>query len=125
MGKSKVLTLFASAQKTATATGTGQNLISSVGAVTGAKEGYFNRAVVNVNMSAFNGTATLDFTLESRNAAGTWFTLNPLTAWTSFTGTVEQSRQYEGPLGEELRGIMTFTSGTPTVTFEATAQVIE
>lgn len=119
-----VLTMFASAARTATANGTAQSLVAINRPLTNGVAGFQRDATVLIDCTAASGTTpTLDISIQGRaTATDNWITLPPLTgsasaAFTQITAATTQTRRLMGPLPAELRAVATIGGTTPSFTF--------
>ena len=121
MHDTKIVTLLASAARTATATGTAVGTGSSNKPITDSQSGYTRHMQVFLDVTAA-AAGTLDLTIEGSVDGGT--TYIPLTAsaaWTQVTTSVsEQVRRYEGPIPPQIRAVGTAAS-TPNHTYSVRA----
>lgn len=121
MHETKTVTLLASAQRTATATGDAvRTTTGPVKVITGdTAKGPTRHMQVFLDVSAA-AAGTLDLTIEGK-VNGTWFTLTPASAWTQVTTTPgKQARRYDGPIPSEIRAVGTAAS-TPDHTYTVSA----
>lgn len=119
----KIVTIFASAARTATANGSVATTSGRSLPITEDNVGFTRHAMVFLDITAVSGTSpTLDFTLEGRTSGSdAWMTLTASSAWTQATAAGEQVRRYEGPLPPEIRGVATIGGTTPSFTFSVRA----
>lgn len=110
MHDTKIVTLLASAARTATATGTGVGTGSSNKPITDSQSGYTRHMQVFLYTTAAVA-GTLDVSVEgSLDGGTTWQPLTPSSAWTQVATTASvgiQNRRYEGPLPPLIRGVGT------------------
>lgn len=123
MHSTKVATLFASAARTATASGDAVSTGLRSQPITGENEGFSRHAMVFLDITAASGTSpTLDLTVEGRlTSADNWIPLTLSSAFTQATAAGEQVRRIEGPLPAEIRGVATIGGTTPSFTFSVKA----
>lgn len=121
MHSTKIVTLLASAARTATATGTGVSTTIANNGITGDQSGFTRHMQVFLDVTVAT-SGTLDLTIEGSVDGGT--TYIPLTAsaaWTQVTTSVsEQVRRYEGPIPPLIRAVGTGAS-TPVHTYSVRA----
>jgi hypothetical protein len=121
MHATKVVTLLASAARTATATGDAVSTTFRTEPITGETEGYTRHMMVFLDVTAA-AAGTLDLTIEGRvTGSDNWIPLTPASAWTQVTTSVsEQVRRYDGPIPNEIRAVGTAAS-TPNHTYSVKA----
>lgn len=121
MANSKVVTLLAAAQRTATATGAAVGTGKALKPITQDAEGFNRQMQVFLNCTAA-AAGTLDLTIEGSIDGGvTFFTLAPASAWTQVTTTPgKQCRRYEGPIPALIRAVGTAAT-SPDHTYSVTA----
>lgn len=121
MHDTKIVTLLASAARTATATGTGVGTGSSNKPITDSQSGYTRHMQVFLDVTVAT-SGTLDLTIEGSVDGGTtWIPLTASAAWTQVTTSVsEQVRRYEGPIPPLIRAVGTGAS-TPVHTYSVRA----
>ena len=123
MHDTKVVTLLASAARTATATGTGVGTGSSNKPITDSQSGYTRHMQVFLYTTAAVA-GTLDLTIEGSIDGGTtWQQLTASAAWTQVTTTASvgiQVRRYEGPIPPLIRAVGTATT-SPNHTYSVKA----
>ena len=121
MHDTKIVTLLASAARTATATGTGVGTGSSNKPITDSQSGYTRHMQVFLDVTVAT-SGTLDLTIEGSVDGGTtWIPLTASATWTQVTTSVsEQVRRYEGPIPPLIRAVGTGAS-TPVHTYSVRA----
>lgn len=121
MHDTKIVTLLASAARTATATGSGVGTGAGNKPITDSQSGFTRHMQVFLDVTAA-AAGTLDLTIEGSVDGGT--TYIPLTAsaaWTQVTTSVsEQVRRYEGPIPPLIRAVGTAAS-SPNHTYSVRA----
>lgn len=124
MANSKIVTLFASAARTATTNGGAVGTGKALKPITQDADGFNRHAMVFVDCTAASGTTpTMDLVIQGRlSGSDAWITLAPSAAFTQVTAAgQQQSRRIEGPLPPEIRAVATLGGTTPSFTFSVKA----